>query len=182
MSKFFQTLIKPTSYKINKGNVKLVREEVDYFVKYPDVMEGHVHINQVGENIDIMLTKDFPGEKPVVINLNNLQTCKISLESGVINSEAVCPNMKVRVNSGTLSANISKHNMASVKADVDTGVLNNHSNLAKVQSNDGMFGNFMNMGFMQDMGIGFNNHIELMGNGTSHATFEVGSGTMDLSS
>ena len=177
MSKYFyfQALIKPTNFKINKGNIKLVREETDYSVKYPDSMKDHISINQVDKVVDIKLTKDFPNEDPMTINLSNLQTCNVNLESGTLRAEAVCPNMKVRVNSGTLSANISKHNMASVKAHVSNGVLNNNSDLQVDPSYEGQsFGSFWGMG------TGFNNHIELMGNGSSHAVFELDTGTMDL--
>ena len=179
MSKFFnfKAFIKPTSFKINKGNIKLVKEKEDYSVKYPNAMEGHIRIDQESDGINIHLNKDFPSEDPIVINLNSLQTCNVNLESGVLRSEGLCPNMTVKVNSGTLSAKISKHNIASVKAHVNTGVLNNRSDLQPSHSHEGQsFGNFWEM----NMGVSFNNHVELMGTGSSHATFQVDIGTMDL--
>lgn len=180
MSKYFyfKASTKSTNYNINKGNVKLVNEGIDYSIKYPSKMEGDIKINQVNENINIQITKDFQNEDPITINLNQIETCNINLESGTLISEAKCPNMKVKVNTGTLFARILKCDLLTVKADVHNGILNNNSDLELVPShNNKSFGNFFGM---NNMGIGFNNHVELIGNGSHYATFEVDSGTMNL--
>lgn len=181
--KFFQYLVTPTNLKINKGNIKLVQEEEDYFIKYPDLMDGSIEINQVNEDIDIKLNKEFPGEDPVIINLNGLSECNVSLSNGIIRSEYICPIMKVRIDNGSLYAKLSKYINGSVKAHVDIGVLTNTSDLTKIQSDNPnpFLTMFTEMNFM-NIGTGLNNNIELMGTlDYCSAVFEIGSGTIDLS-
>jgi len=178
--KFFQCLVNPTNFKINKGNIKLTSEEADYCIKYPDSMDGSVEINQINENINIELKQDFPSEDPVIINLKNLSECNVHLNNGVINSEFICPIMRIKVDNGSVSAKLSKYTTGLVKAHVNIGILNNTSDLTKVQ-NDNPQNTFFGMNFM-NMNTGLNNNIELMGTlDYCTAIFEIGAGTMDLS-
>jgi hypothetical protein len=187
--KFFQAVSRPSTFDINRGSIKLVREEGDYAIRYPDTMEGHIFINQADSNINVNLTKDFPSEGPIVVNLNGLPSCNVNLENGVVRSEYVCPNMKVKIHSGTLSADVPRGVVGLVTGHVDTGVLTNKSGLQPVHhtgdephhSGLGMFFGSHFWDIVGIGGIGFNNHAELMGTGEATAQFHVETGTMEFS-
>lgn len=177
--KFFQYLVKPTHVNINKGSIKLIREEANYFVKYPELMNGDIKINQVGKNVTIELKNDFSQESSVVVNLNGLPECNVYLNNGLISSEYNCPTMKVKIDNGNLFAKISKFANGIVKAHVDNGLLTNNSDLAK--AHDGGISSFFSMYTGMNMQAGLNNNVELTGTLDNHsAIFEVGSGSIDL--
>lgn len=175
MSKFFYgNDLVPKYFKINKGSVRLTSDN-GYLVKYPNAMDGHIRVQQNGETIEIELDKDFPNEEPVVINLKNLNECNINLTSGVLDSNYLCPIMNAKVQNGTLSAKLLKDDVAFVKAKVEIGVLNNHSNLDNAPNQNNQF----NQPVFDWNPIKTN--VELIGNGAKIVNFEVGSGVIDFS-
>lgn len=172
--KFFRYQNTPTKLKIDRGNLKLEKTVEDYFIKYADTLDGDININQQGDTVSVSISRDFPREEPVSINLNGLSDCDVRLENGSIDAIYVCPRMKIGISNGSLSAKLSKDEVGIVKAHVGVGVVNNSSSLTQTQNEQPVY-NFMHMGH------GFNNNVELAGVlDHSVVSFEVGCGTIDL--
>lgn len=180
MSKFFQADSKPKNFNINKGNVKILNQDSDWSIEYPNSMEGHIEVKQKGETVEVNLNKDFPNELPVKLNINSLDHCNIYLKNGMIDLSHTCPKTYAKVDNGRLSAKLSKDEFCTVKANVGTGVLSNHSNLNTPHYSENNYHNFGSgiSSIYQDYNL--NSKVELSGNGTKEATFEVKVGIMEL--
>lgn len=180
---FLQMQQKPTSFNVNKGKVKVVNSTEDFWVKYSSDLANDVTCNVNGDRLDVKVTKD---DAEIIVNIAQLNGCKVNLASGIMDVYDTCPKSNMHVTSGNLTAHISKANTGTVTAHVDVGVLKNSSDLT-VQPpayQAPMFGMPSFMGnFMSNMGIG--NNISLAGDlanfgGDYKADFGVGSGILDL--
>lgn len=190
--------VKPTKINLNKGSVSVVKDDEDYLVKYSSKMDDFIKVSHSddGDSVDIVLSKDFPDEDPIKVNLKGLKECNISVTSGVVKVGYLCPLMGVRVGAGTVSAMVASDSVGIVKAKVGVGVLKNNSSLSSTDDSAGAgagsgagsgagagsggfdFGNMMGGGFMS---LGGNNQIQLCGDVEGMmANFEVGSGTLEL--
>lgn len=174
MFKFGKHTDPQEQFIVNKGNVKMVSEG-DFKVAFDEALSGHVAVTTSADTVRVEVSKDVPNAS-IYLNAAEMQHCKVSVGSGILEVKEPGPDSDYRLASGSLDAKLEKARMGAVKAKVNVGVLSNSSDLAEVPSDFDMV-----FGHNPFAGVGMCTTLELMGDVQgSSAIFEVGSGTMNL--
>jgi len=160
---------KPHSYYVNKGVIKLVNSDEEFWVKY-----GSKDIKNLECTIkDGVLTIDSNRDDThIEINLADIKDCRVSVGAGIVEVHHICKSSEVSLSSGNMKVHVDKKDAGKIHAKVDTGILKNHSNLRQMQAEQkvGYDGPGINTG-----------EILLVGDQESFsARFTVGSGIMEI--
>ena len=171
---------KPASFHVNKGRVKVVNSNENFWIKYSSDFGEHVQCSMNGGVLNVMVDKD---DMEIIVNLTQLQECNVKLDSGVMNVHHLCKKSNMFVGNGNLKAHVSKVASGKINAHVDVGVLTNNSDLIPQQHHDnnlGMF-NFNPWAMIGGGNNGMNQSILLAGNVENYdANFSVHNGVLDI--
>lgn len=164
-------------YRVNKGIVKVVRQEgEDFRVKYSDELDGNIQITTTDEEVVVNVTRDIPGAE-VHINVAHLDRCSVALESGNMYIDRICNISQFSVLSGNLFAKVTKDVTGMITAKVGVGILKHTTDLNVIPDAHPA-------AFMGIPGCGMQQSVSLMGTlgEEYHSSFDVGSGVLDMSS